>query len=59
MEQQVFEKTAKAIVQLLADNGFTVRESDQVLAMVQYLIQQQKVSKDEEGNENGNASITN
>lgn len=52
MEQQVFEKTAKAIVQLLADNGFTVRESDQVLAMVQYLIQQQKVSKDEEGNEN-------
>lgn len=46
MEKQTFEKTAKAIVQLLADNGFTVMEADEVLAMVQYLIQQQKVSKD-------------
>ena len=38
------EETAKAIIRILADNGFSIQEAEEVLEATKYTIRQQKVA---------------
>lgn len=39
------EETAKAIIRILADNGFSIQEAEEVLEATKYTIRQQKVAR--------------
>lgn len=39
------EETAKAIIHILADNGFSIQEAEEVLEATKYTIRQQKVAR--------------
>ena len=38
------EETTKAIIRILADNGFSIQEAEEVLEATKYTIRQQKVA---------------
>ena len=39
------EETAKAIIRILADNGFSIQEAEEVLEATKYTSRQQKVAR--------------
>lgn len=39
------KETAKAIIHILADNGFSIQEAEEVLEATKYTIRQQKVAR--------------
>lgn len=39
------EETAKAIIRILADNGFSIQEAEEVLEATKYIIRRQKVAR--------------